>query len=799
MRSPLALPLMLVGFCLSLSSPAWAQDVTLLPPALEVAAEAPYPEEAKRAGLEGAVELELVIGLDGHVTKASVVRSAGHGFDEAALAAGESFVFRPALRGGKPVVAKIRYTYSFRLERKDPPPPPSEAPDEESALPSAEPAAPAPGAAEATSDDEVPEEIEVRGEKEEREVPVRSLGREALRTMPGVNGDPLRAVTSLPGIARPPGFSDLFIVRGSSPAGSAAFLDGAFVPRPYHFGGLASVVPAELVDRIDFFPGNAAARYGRVDGGVVNIVTRSPSTDRHHAVGQIDLFDARLFAEGPVPGFRSWSFALGARRSWLDAWLGPVLESGGVSARTVPYYYDGQLFLETHPSSTSTLRIGMYTATDTMRIGVGKLADDDPSVAGGVANTSKFSRFQINYSGEWSKRTKASAMISVGSDDGDTRVGSVLAVSRVDIVSSRAEVAHELSSALTLRGGLDILAATVDLDLSVPKDPRPGQADPPPLVGQRFVRFDERGIVAARPAAFVDAVWTPTSALTLTPGLRADYTYEVGETTLSPRLNGRLVLRRGATGTALRGGIGIYRQSIDYNYVASAFGTSNLQSGRSVQGSLGVEQGLGEGSDVSLESFVKKLDNLVSHDAARGGPEANANDGRGQVVGLELLLKRRPSSHSRFAGFLAYTLSRSTRVDAPGQAERLFEYDQTHVLTAVGSVRLGRGFSLGGRFRYASGNPYTPCLGGSLSADAGLYGCVQGPPMSARVPAFAQFDVRLEKSWEFAQWKLSAYLDVQNTTNRSNPEQPLEKFDKSQRAYQPGLPILPIVGLRGEL
>jgi TonB family protein len=795
MRSPLALPLMLAGLCLSLSSPAWAQDPTLLPPALEVAKEAPYPEEAKRAGLEGAVELELIIGVDGHVTQATVARGAGHGFDEAALAAGRAFVFRPALRRGKPVVAKIRYTYTFRLEKAAAPPPPDEPPPSGAAPSSLTPSpdAPAPPA------DEEPEEIQVRGEKEEREVPVRSLSREAVRTMPGVNGDPLRAVTSLPGIARPPGFSDLFIVRGSSPAGSAAFLDGSFIPRPYHFGGLASVVPGEMVERIDFFPGNAAARYGRVDGGIVNIVTRSPSTDRYHATGQVDLFDARLFVEGPVPGFRSWSFAIGARRSWLDAWLGPVLESGGVSARTVPYYYDGQLFLETHPSSTSTLRIGMYTATDTMRIGVGKLADDDPSVAGGIANTSKFSRFQINYTGAWSKQTKASAMVSVGSDDGNTHVGSVLAVTRIDLLTSRAEVAHELSPALTVRGGLDLLAAVVDLDLAVPKDPRPGQADPPPLVGQRFVRFNERGIGAARPAAFVDAVFTPTAALTLTPGLRADYTYEVAETTLSPRLNGRLALSGGPLGTALRGGVGVYRQSIDYDYVASAFGTSTLRSGRSLQGSLGVEQGLGEGTDVSLEGFVKKLDNLVSHDPARGGPEANANDGRGQVVGLEILAKRRPSARSRFAGFLAYTLSRSTRVDAPGQPERLFEYDQTHILTAVGSVRLGRGFSLGGRFRYASGNPYTPCLGGSLAADAGLYGCVQGRAMSARVPAFAQLDLRLDKSWEFAQWKLSAYLDVQNTTNRSNPEQPLEKFDKSQRAYQPGLPILPILGLRGEL
>jgi TonB family protein len=750
-----------------------------------------YPDEAKRAGIEGVVALELTIDREGRVSASRVVTPAGHGFDEAAEEAARRFVFRPALRAGKPVVAKIRYTYAFRLETPlavAPTPPPERADATEPTTPST----PSPEV------EEPPEEINVRGEKEEREAPKRSLDREELRTMPGVNGDPLRAVTSLPGVARAPAFSDVFVVRGSSPAGSAAFLDGSFLPRPFHFGGLASVVPAEMIDRIDFFPGNFAARYGRVDGGLVDIVTRSPAKDRLHALAQVDLLDGRVFAEGPLPGFPGWSFAIGARRSWLDAWLGPVLESGGVGARTAPYYYDGQVFLETHPTARSTVRIGLYTSSDAMNLTLGKIpSGGDPSVSGGLQSQQGFSRMQINYRADWGDRAHASALLSVGSDDGATRVGTVFARSRVDLLTSRGELAYDFARFLTLRGGWDILAATVDLSLRVPRDPRPGQVDPGPLAGQRFVVFDQTGIRAARPGAFFDAVIRPAEALTITPGVRADYTYEVRELTASPRVNARWQTHGGPFATALRGGVGEYRQSIDYNYVANAFGARDLRSSRSIHGSIGVEQSLGDAASITVEGFVKKLDGIVSHDASKGGPDANANGGSGRVVGAELLAKLRP--RGRLSGFLSYTLSRSTREDAPGAPTRLFEYDQTHVLTAVGSYRLGRGWSLGGRFRYASGNPFTPCVGGSFAADAGLYGCVTGAPFSARVPAFAQLDVRLDKTWELSEWKLSAYLDVQNATNRENPEGALDKFDKSARTYQAGLPILPILGLRGEL
>ena len=106
----------------------------------------------------------------------------------------------------------------------------------------------------------------------------------------------------------------------------------------------------------------------------------------------------------------------------------------------------------------------------------------------------------------------------------------------------------------------------------------------------------------------------------------------------------------------------------------------------------------------------------------------------------------------------------------------------------------------GARFRYVTGSPYTPELGGTVDYDAGAYAPVSSLSRnSARLPAFHQLDLRVDKTWQFQSWALSAYLDVQNAYNHQNTEAIGYNFDYSQTQQTHGLPILPIVGIRGEL
>ncbi len=74
-----------------------------------------YPAEARAAEVEATVALEIVVDRSGSVTEARVVKTAGYGFDAAAVAAVRQYRFAPAERGGQPVSVRMRWTVDFRL------------------------------------------------------------------------------------------------------------------------------------------------------------------------------------------------------------------------------------------------------------------------------------------------------------------------------------------------------------------------------------------------------------------------------------------------------------------------------------------------------------------------------------------------------------------------------------------------------------------------------------------------------------------------------------------------------------
>lgn len=78
----------------------------------------PYPEEAKKAGIEGPVVMELLIDAQGQVRQVSLVKGPGFGLNEAALSAIKNFKFRPAKMQDQAVAVKIKYTYRFILENR---------------------------------------------------------------------------------------------------------------------------------------------------------------------------------------------------------------------------------------------------------------------------------------------------------------------------------------------------------------------------------------------------------------------------------------------------------------------------------------------------------------------------------------------------------------------------------------------------------------------------------------------------------------------------------------------------------
>jgi protein TonB len=76
-----------------------------------------YPEEAKRQKIpEAVVRVRVLVDHTGAVQEAEVVKGAGHGFDEVALAAAAQAKFIPATKGRVQVKTWTVLPLVFRLE-----------------------------------------------------------------------------------------------------------------------------------------------------------------------------------------------------------------------------------------------------------------------------------------------------------------------------------------------------------------------------------------------------------------------------------------------------------------------------------------------------------------------------------------------------------------------------------------------------------------------------------------------------------------------------------------------------------
>jgi TonB family protein len=845
------------------ANPAWGQapddqgsaapkQAVVSPPVAKANDGAQYPQQALSEGFYQTVEVVLVLTVDasGGVTSAVTDKPVGHGFDEAALAAAQKLAFEPALRDGKPVAARIRYAYRFTpppavlsgrvvtLSRERPIPgasvvvrdssgrerttttgfdgtwrfdglpagtyhvtvsAPAMKPHEadetltagQEAIATDRLAPLVAGLQPVAPSSDVPaeavEEVEVRGEKPPREVTKRTLDQREISRIPGTNGDALRSLQNLPGVGRPPALAGLLIVRGSAPQDTQYFVDGTPVPLVYHFGGLSSVVPTEMLDRIDFYPGNFSAQYGRAMGGIVDVGLTDPKKDRLHAFAQVDLIDTRVFADGPLFD-TGWTFAIAGRRSWFDVWLAPVLTAAGAGVSVAPVYYDYQALLQRDLGKRSSIRFAFFGSDDRLSILLNGAPAGNPTLTGGLGYHTGFWRAQALYRNRFSDDTELRVVAATGEDYFAFNVAN-LAFNITDWpITSRVELAQKLEKRLTMNVGLDLFYEPYTISVQAPPLARPGQPPSGPF-GTQPPLYTHSSDSIYQPAFYTEWEATPWAGTRIVPGIRLDYTKATKSWDLAPRLVVRQDVTRSPR-TTIKAGAGLFAQPPMPQETNAVFGTPGLTNNRAYHYDVGVEREFTRHIEASLDGFYKQLDNLVTQQLG--------NTGSGVIYGAETLIRYKPDE--RFFGWLAYTLSRSTRRDAPGMPLRLSQYDETHILTVLGSYRLGRGWEFGARYRLTSGYMYTPETYGYYDENIGTYLALQSqPPFNSRLPLFNSLDLRVDKTWTYGWGKVGAYLDVLNVFNNGNVAGINYDYNSTHSSYLSDLPILPSLGLRVEM
>ncbi len=651
-------------------------------------------------------------------------------------------------------------------------------------------------------------ETTVYGQADKRELRKRTLSPREFTKAPGSFGDPLKAVQNLPGVARPSPLTARVSIEGSAPQDTKYLLDGHEIPLIFHFGGLTSVVFPETLERVDFLASGYGPENSRALGGIIGAGTRAGRTDKFHGLVFADLTQAGALFEVPI-GRGSLSF--GGRRSYVGDVLKLVAGSNSnFDLAVAPSYGDLIAVYDTPVGNSDKLRIVGIGSKDALKFLFDSPVGKDANGRGAFSNDTNFYRFIPQWTSKHSEDLTTRVSMGAGQDFIRLDVLDNFFELKQTSVSLRGEAEYKFSPWLTSILGTDNRFSSPSYSFRLPETGSTGPGSGPGGGGSGGQGILGNGTKVATVATAdstelgfflrnqIEVAGTP---FTLLPSLRVDHYTVVKETVVAPRLAARFALD---DYTTLRSSVGLYSQTPQPQQTDPTIGSGELKAEKSWHWTLGMEKdfraGASRGFILSTDLFYKTMHSLVvaSQDyVTRNGslvPERFNNTGAGKAFGLSTSVKY---DAQPWTASLSYTLSRSTRF-SPDRGENLFNNDQTHVLVALAQVDLGNDWSIGSRLRFVSGNPFTPVTGGVFSSDADRYLRLRGPFFSRRLDAFFALDVRVDKKWIYDTWILSAYLDIQNLTNRGNVEQVSYSYDFARTANVTGLPIFPTLGFKGE-
>ena len=640
------------------------------------------------------------------------------------------------------------------------------------------------------------EVIEVYGRAPEETKPLSySLTADEIRSIPGAFNDVLRAAQVLPGVARIPYAFGGLVLRGTSPRDTEVYLDGIEVPIAFHFGGVTSFYPSNMLADLQLTAGGFDASYGRAQGGLVALTTREPRTDRWRVGGEVGLLDSGAFAEGPLWG---GGITIGVRRSYFDTVANPFVADDV----PLPSYWDFQLrtsFGDPHQSGRITPMI---------------FGSIDRVASNALSVTSAFVRIAAPYLRQWDALT--------------LRITPWLGVNQLSFEEASDDGTSDTFSRPTFPGGV---RADLTRDYAWGHLAGGLEASGGYLARTQVNIQDPTGNMKTSGNSTISwadfALWTEArfkldgDRLAIKPGLRVETYGLTGEVVIDPRLNIHEKLTDEVT---LRQAIGRYHQPPTPADVDPRDGNPNLDSSYTDQFSLGLDKDFGDHTSASFTGFFEygqslgvrvqpPADGSTSPEPNYGGlgptfelllekqlgfPIYRGNVGRARSYGLEVLLKR---NVGRLFLMLSYTLSRSERTDdphgtmdpnsgkiTPSLGWRPFELDQTHNLNLAAAYQLTN-WRLGARVQVVSGNPYSP-----TTVDL-LTGLPIQHPWAGSLPTFVSLDLRADRRWHRCWGDINLFIDIQNATNAANVEGREFDSNRFRDADIPGLPIIPFIGV----
>jgi hypothetical protein len=642
-------------------------------------------------------------------------------------------------------------------------------------------------------------ETTVVGEKKKIDGSQKTLTQKEFLSMPGANGDPVKAVQNLPGVNRVQSFSSQVVIQGAAPKDTAYDIDGHRIPLVFHFGGMSSVVMPEALEQVDYLSSGYGAYYSRALGGIISLKTDSKEKLSREKKGFffVDSLKAGGMYEKQIDD--SSSILIGGRMSYVGLIIGKVLEKNKDFNLTVaPEFSDFTVIHKKKWNERDEVKTVFVASNDTLGFLFKKPIDEEPAIRGTFKNSTQFYRLIPQWTRKWDEDAKSSLSAAYGTDKIETIFGSNYFNIRSDVLSVRGDWVQKMQPFWTTQLGFDNVYRYSKVVTRVPKVSNEGGVMNP-IGSSETVDINVKGSLNDQGLFWKNDLYS--GDWTFIPALRWDHFEGTKESLVTPKLE---VKNKFSESLELRTAWGLYVQEPEPQEISEDYGNPDVKSPRAEHLAIGFDKDFREGSSEgwkwNLSFFNRKFTKLVIPSSAlvtRDGVltlENVNNNGTGKAYGVETLFKY---DSTAWTGWIGYTYSKSTRTSPP-KAETLFEYDQTHSLNLIASMPFGNNWTVASRYRYTTGSPYTPVVSGVFDSDSDVYLPIRGKIYSERYNNFSQLDLRFDKKWISDEEIWSVYIDIQNVLNTSNSETIQYSYDYKQKGSISGLPIMPSIGLKGE-
>ena len=620
----------------------------------------------------------------------------------------------------------------------------------------------------------------------ESPVSMRIIGLQEIEKSPGANRDVSRIVRSYPGVSFSPiGYRNDLIVRGGSPSENRFYMDGIEIPNINHFstqgasGGPVGILNADLIREVNFYTGAFPADKGNALSSVLDFKLRDGDMERNSLKATLGASEVSLASNGHIG--KKTSYLVSVRQSYLQ-FLFDMLD-----LPFLPNFTDAQFKLKTRFNEQNELTVLGLGGIDNMRLNTKADSEDNEYIlsylpkikqetftvgavyrhyAGAHVQSAVVSHSYLNNRNTKYRRNDEShpdnLMLRLRSTEQETKL--------------------RLENSTTFRNWKINLGINLDYSQYTNTTFQRVYTNQP----QTFDYHTYLGIL--RWGLFGTINYTSMDdRFTASLGLRADASdYSSTMKNLSDQLSPRLSLSyQLADHWFASGNAGLYYQLPAYtalgfkNNNGTFANKYNLRYMKVSEGSLGISWRKGDTFEASVEGFYKDYDkiplsvadgiplNCKGNDYGVVGNELLTSTAQGRSYGAEILVKWLIAKKLNLAS--SFTLFKSEYRNDKESEYIASAWDNRYIFNLRGTYNLPHQWSFGMKVSCIGGAPYTPydetksSLVSAWDAQGKAY-YDYSKYNKERLPAFAQVDVRVDKTFYLKHCMLGFYLDLQNIT-----------------------------------